>query len=167
MRIAWRTLVVGGIAPDELLPTLQIMHDYERHVSWMFTTLCMATIAPDRRSLSLRLAGHPPPLLITDASVSMLEPAQAAPPLGVVDGARWPAYEHQLPEHWSLLLFTDGLIEGRTGMGGRLGSEGLAAMVRGVDRANPGLVAELVDRAEELNGEPLLDDVAAFLVQRR
>jgi hypothetical protein len=30
-----------------------------------------------------------------------------------------------------------------------------------------GLVAALVERAEELNGGPLLDDVAAFLVQRR
>jgi serine phosphatase RsbU (regulator of sigma subunit) len=167
LRIAWRTLVIGGVPADELLPTLQVMHDYERHVSWMFTTLCMATIAPDRRSLSLRLAGHPPPLLVADGSVRMLEPAQVAPPLGVVDDARWPAFEHPLDERWSLLLYTDGLIEGRTGVGGRLGSEGLAAMVRGLDSGQPGLVAELVDRAEELNGEPLLDDVAAFLVQRR
>ena len=30
-----------------------------------------------------------------------------------------------------------------------------------------GLVAALVERAEELNGGPLLDDVAALLVQRR
>jgi hypothetical protein len=30
-----------------------------------------------------------------------------------------------------------------------------------------GLVASLVERAEELNGGPLLDDVAAFVVQRR
>jgi hypothetical protein len=29
------------------------------------------------------------------------------------------------------------------------------------------LVAALVQRAEDLNGGPLLDDVAAFLVQRR
>ena len=42
------------------------------------------------------------------------------------------AYEHTLPEQWSLLLYTDGLIEGRTGVGNaRLGGEGLAAMVRG------------------------------------
>ena len=31
----------------------------------------------------------------------------------------------------------------------------------------PGLVASLVERAEELNGDQMLDDVAAFLVQRR
>src|SRR4051794_19519510 len=168
LRIAWRTLVVGGVAADDLLPTLQIMHDYERHVSWMFTTLCMVTIAPDRRSASMRLAGHPPPLLMADGSIRMLEPELLAPPLGVVDGTRWPAVGLELPEQWAVLLYTDGLIEGRTGVGGRLGSEGLAAMVRGeVDSDHPGLVARLVDRAEELNGGPLLDDVAAFMVQRR
>jgi len=167
LRIAWRTLVVGGKPLDELLPTLQIMHDYERHVSWMFTTLCMVTLSPDRRKLSVRLAGHPAPLLIADGSVESLDPERTAPPLGVADDTVWPAHEHELPGHWGLLLFTDGLIEGRTGVGGRLGAEGLAAMVRGQVDNGPGLAAALVERAEELNGGPLLDDVAAFLVQRQ
>ncbi len=70
-----------------------------------------------------------------------------------------------------MLLFTDGLIEGRTGVGAaRLGGAGLVAMVRGELDANEagfsGLVASLVERAEELNGGPMLDDVAALLVQR-
>src|SRR3954462_14616617 len=82
LRIAWRTLVVGGVAEDDLLPTLQIMHDYERHVSWMFTTLCMITIAPDRRSAAVRLAGHPAPLLIANGSVEPLGPARGAAALG-------------------------------------------------------------------------------------
>ena len=34
-------------------------------------------------------------------------------------------------------------------------------------RTRRGCVASLVERAEELNGGPMLDDVAAFLVQRR
>ena len=85
LRIAWRTLVLGGIEPDELLPTLQVMHDHERHFSWMFTTLCMVTIAPDRAALTIRLAGHPPPLLISGDEVVALEPDRGEPPLGVVD----------------------------------------------------------------------------------
>jgi hypothetical protein len=41
-------------------------------------------------------------------------------------------------------------------------------MVRGALNENdPALVTSLVERAEELNGGPMLDDVAAFLVQRR
>ena len=167
LRIAWRTLVLGGQDIEALLPTLQLLHDHERHFSWMFTTLCMATIAPDRRSMAIRLAGHPPPLLIADGRVDAFEPQPVEPPLGVVEDMSWAARRYELPERWSLLLYTDGLIEGRTGVGpGRLGGEGLAAMVRGVE-PGPGLVAALVERAEELNGGPMLDDVAAFLVQRR
>ena len=171
LRIAWRTLVLGGREQDEILPTLQLVHHHERHFNWMFTTLCMVTIAPDRRSLSIRLAGHPPPLLLSETGIEPLVPAKIDPPLGVMDDARWPASEHALPERWSLLLYTDGLIEGRTGVGtARLGGEGLAAMVRGEldarGAAVPGLVTTLVERAEELNGGPMLDDVAAFLVQR-
>ena len=168
LRIAWRTLVIGGHSTEALLSTLQVVHGHERHHSWMFTTLCMATIAPDQRRLTLRLAGHPPPLLITADGIESMEPEQGEPPLGVVDDARWTAYEHTLPEQWSLLLYTDGLIEGRTGVGNaRLGAEGLTAMLRGLDTDSPGLVATLVERAEELNGGPLLDDVAAFVVRTR
>jgi serine phosphatase RsbU (regulator of sigma subunit) len=169
LRIAWRTLVLGGVAPDELLPTLQVIHGHERHFAWMFTTLCMVTLAPDHRGLSVRLAGHPPPLLIADGTIRAFEPERGEPPLGVVDDMRWRVDEHALPERWSLLLYTDGLIEGRTGPGSeRLGADGLVEMVRGeLGNAGPGLVPALVERAEELNGGPMLDDVAAFLVQRQ
>jgi serine phosphatase RsbU (regulator of sigma subunit) len=169
LRIAWRTLVLAGRGEDEVLPTLQTLHDVERHFSWMFTTLAMVTIAPDRGSVAVRLAGHPPPLLIErGAGIATLSPERVDPPLGVVDDAVWTPHTYALPERWSLLLYTDGLIEGRTGVGAdRLGGDGLQAMVRGLgDHAAAGLLAALVERAEELNGGPMLDDVAAFLVQR-
>ena len=106
---------------------------------------------------------------VANGSINMLEPANVQPPLGVIDDITWPAVVHELPEQWSLLLYTDGLIEGRTGVGSdRLGGEGLEAMVRGLrDETAPALLTTLVERAEELNGGPMLDDVAAFLVQRR
>jgi serine phosphatase RsbU (regulator of sigma subunit) len=169
LRIAWRTLVLAGRGADDVLPTMQVVHEVERHFAWMFTTLCMLTIAPDRHSVRIRLAGHPPPLLITDGAIGPLEAATVGPPLGVVDDAEWVAAEHPLPDDWALLLYTDGLIEGRTGVGAaRLGGEGLTAMVRGeLENGSAGLVTTLVERAEELNGGPLLDDVAALLVQRR
>src|SRR4051794_2392241 len=75
LRIAWRTLVLGGRREDEILPTLQLVHDAERHFAWMFTTLAMLTLAPGRATVSIRLAGHPPPLLIGHgAGIAMLEP---------------------------------------------------------------------------------------------
>jgi serine phosphatase RsbU (regulator of sigma subunit) len=173
LRIAWRTLVLGGRDPSDLLETLQVMHDHERHSPWVFTTLCMATIAPDRATLSLRLAGHPAPLLVSgEDQIEALDAHPADPPLGVVEDATWEVREHPLPDRWSLLLYTDGLIEGRAGAAHeRLGDDGLAAMVEAALRARgddpAALVAALVERAEDLNGGPLLDDVAAFVVQRR
>jgi len=126
LRIAWRTLVIGGHSIQALLPTLQVVHGHERHHSWMFTTLCMASIAAGQRRLTLRLAGHPPPLLITPDGIESMEPAKGEPPLGVVDDARWTPYEHTLPEQWSLLLYTDGLIEAA----GRSLDEGLRTLRR-------------------------------------
>jgi serine phosphatase RsbU (regulator of sigma subunit) len=169
LRIAWRTMVLGGRAPDALLPTLQLVHGHERHFTWMFTTLCMVTIAPDRRSVSVRRAGHPAPLLLAGGEIAKLEGGPVDPPVGVVDDGRWKAHTHPLPERWGLLLYTDGLIEGRIGPGpARLGEHGLVEMVRAeLARGEDGLVAALVERAEELNGGPLLDDVAAVLVQWR
>jgi serine phosphatase RsbU (regulator of sigma subunit) len=165
--------VLGGRDPAGLLETLQVVHDYERHSPWVFTTLCMATISPDRSTLSLRIAGHPSPLLVSDDGIRSLDGVPADPPLGVVEDATWRAREHPLPDRWSLLLYTDGLIEGRTGEGPeRLGDDGLTTMVRGALETPGGddpaaLVAALVEHAEDLNGGPLLDDVAAFVVQRR
>src|SRR3954447_14778432 len=131
LRIAWRTLVLGGVDAEALLPTLQVVHGHERHFSWMFTTLCMVTIAPDRRSVRVRRAGHPAPLLSSAAGIPPLDGASVAPPLGVLDDARWAATEHDLPGEWALLLYTDGLIEGKTGNGNeRLGEDGLVTMVR-------------------------------------
>jgi serine phosphatase RsbU (regulator of sigma subunit) len=167
LRIAWRSLVLGRREADELLPTLQLVHGHERHFAWMFTTLCMVTIHPDRRGVTIRRAGHPAPLLLAGGAIAKLEDGPVDPPLGVLDDARWGAQAHALPDRWSLLLYTDGLIEGRIGHGPeRLGEHGLAAMVRGeLARGEDGLVATLVERAEELNGGPLLDDVAALLVR--
>src|SRR3954465_12546914 len=72
LRIAWRTLVLGGREPDDLLPTLQLIHAHERHFAWMFTTLCMVTVAPDRCSVSVRRAGHPSPLLLSGGATRPL-----------------------------------------------------------------------------------------------
>jgi hypothetical protein len=73
-------------------------------------------------------------------------------------------------DDWSLLMYTDGLIEGHTGGGhDRLDVSGLCALL-----AEPGsaglplaaLPAWLVGRAEQANGGPLPDDVAMLLISR-
>jgi serine phosphatase RsbU (regulator of sigma subunit) len=171
LRIAWRTLVLGGRAPDALLSTMQDVLVAERHDTSVFTTLAMLTIAPDRRTAELRVAGHPPPLLIENGTIAPLPSAAGGPPLGVIDDARWPAEAVELPPEWTLLLFTDGLVEGRIGNGpARLGTAGLLRLLaRARDETEtPGeLLRQVVGAAEALNDGPLLDDVAAVLITHR
>ncbi|MGK4581559.1 PP2C family protein-serine/threonine phosphatase [Kitasatospora sp. HPMI-4] len=123
----------------------------------------------------LYLAGHPAPLLLrTDGRPVLLPADQAGPALGLVpcdDGqAVWPAQELELHPGWRLLLYTDGLVEGRVGAGSRrLGQDGLVELIG--DHQSAGLTrGRLVDSAiaevEELNGGALADDVAVLLLER-
>jgi serine phosphatase RsbU (regulator of sigma subunit) len=171
LRIAWRTLVLGGRQPEELLNTLQDVLVAERHERSVFTTLVMLSIAPDRHTAELRVAGHPIPLLIENGTVAPLPRAPGGPPLGVIPDAAWPAQALALPPEWSILLFTDGLIEGRTGRGpSRVGDDGLIRLIeqaRDATSSAGGLLRHVVDAAETMNGGPLLDDVAAVLITHR
>lgn len=123
----------------------------------------------------LYLAGHPAPLLLGRDHDPITLPADlAGPALGLLpchDGqAAWPAQEIELRDGWRLLLYTDGLIEGRVGAGSRrLGQDGLAGLIG--DHQAAGLTrGRLVDSAiaevEELNGGALTDDVAVLLLER-
>jgi serine phosphatase RsbU (regulator of sigma subunit) len=116
---------------------------------------------------TVRLAGHPPPLLLADSRVSPI-PAPSGRLLGIVPK---PPPPFELPLNgmgWSLLLYTDGLIEGRMGAGDdRLDVDGLCAMVAefgSTEATTATLPAWLAGRAETANGGPLADDVAMLLV---
>ncbi|MFG2005759.1 PP2C family protein-serine/threonine phosphatase [Spirillospora sp. NPDC048911] len=176
LRMAWRTLVLAGHSGEQLLATLDTVLGHERRSEEIFTTLCMITIAPSRRTARMHLAGHPAPLLFQadengEAKVRALPEYAHGPALGLVPGAEWPTTEIDLGESaWSLMLYTDGLIEGRVGEGSRrLGTEGLvdlAAQARSRGATGRGLIDELVTRVEDLNGDALTDDLAVLLLSR-
>jgi serine phosphatase RsbU (regulator of sigma subunit) len=165
LRVAWRALIVARVPDDEVLPTLEQVLISERRLQETFTTV--ATVSLDLRTnrATVRMAGHPPPLLLSGGKVAPV-PAPSGLLLGVAP--RPPrAYELEFDsDDWSLLMYTDGLIEGRVGAGDeRLDVPGLVSLVeaaQGVDL--PDLPAWLVGRAEDANGGPLADDVAMLLV---
>src|SRR5215218_9411299 len=105
LRIAWRTLVLAGVPADDVLARLQDVLVAERHVPYVFTTVCMVSLDPARTGAAIRLAGHPPPLLLAGGSAEALAAGDPGPPLGIVDDARWPAFALPLPPAWSLLLY--------------------------------------------------------------
>jgi serine phosphatase RsbU (regulator of sigma subunit) len=80
-----------------------------------------------------------------------------------------------LGEHWSLVMYTDGLVEGRIGEGPeRLGSEGLTDIIRSFlgstrvmrpaerKQRDEHLLGWLVGHVRELNGGDLDDDLAVL-----
>jgi serine phosphatase RsbU (regulator of sigma subunit) len=174
LRVAWRTLVLAGRPADEILATLNELLEHEREDDTMFATLCMVSVAPERNVGWVRMAGHLPPLLVTRASVLELQ-TPTSPPLGLGQGRDWPGTQVRLDRSWSVLLYTDGLIEGRIGKGSeRLGSEGLINLITNALRSAPAagngdpgggaadarLLDEVIEHVRELNGGDLDDDLA-------
>ncbi|MFJ8107533.1 PP2C family protein-serine/threonine phosphatase [Streptomyces sp. NPDC096132] len=172
LRIAWRALTLAGLCGDELLGTLQQVLEHERDDDEIFATLCTVDISPDGRRAGLCLAGHPAPLIAGPGRPARLLPQENnGPALGLVPGARWPRMQVELGAEWSLMLYTDGLIEGRVGAGRmeRLGQDGMVEMIR--RQLSEGLSGEELLRAavsevRELNGGELTDDVAVVLLDR-
>ncbi|WP_328922093.1 PP2C family protein-serine/threonine phosphatase [Streptomyces griseoaurantiacus] len=171
LRIAWRALTLAGLCGDRLLSTLQQVLEHERDNDEIFATLCTVDIAPDGRRAGLCLAGHPAPLVARPGRAPELLPYDNnGPALGLLPRARWPRTQVELGAAWSLMLYTDGLIEGHVGnTGERLGQEGMLGLVR--RRLEQGLSGETllrttVDEVRDLNGGELTDDVAVVLLDR-
>lgn len=175
LRVAWRTMILAGRPVSETLSAVQQVLEHERHQDRLFATMCMLSIAPDRCSGQLYLAGHPQPVLLTSQSATELEAPVSLPP-GIGTAGQWPGAEVQLGRAWSVLMYTDGLIEGKIGAGPqRLGSDGLIQLIdieragrpasQPADRAaDEQLIDAVITRARELNGGDLDDDLAVLVV---
>ena len=166
LRVAWRTMVLAGRPAEEILSTLSELLEHERQDDTMFATLCMMSVHPDRTTGWIRMAGHLPPLLVSRDGVAEL-PTLSAAPLGLSEVRDWPGTQIRLDGSWLILLYTDGLIEGRIGKGSeRLGSEGLMDLIRdslsALDRPGDELLDQVIDRVRELNGGDLDDDLAVL-----
>ncbi len=173
LRIAWRALTFAGLCGDELLSTLQQVLEHERESEEIFATLCTVDIAPDGRRAGLCLAGHPSPLIARQGRAAQLLPYEdGGPALGLLPRARWSRRQVELGGSWSLMMYTDGLIEGRVGPPGskqRLGQDGMVDMINRQLTAGlrgEALLEAAVTEARDLNGGELTDDVALLLLDR-
>ncbi|MBY8879690.1 fused response regulator/phosphatase [Streptomyces sp. PLK6-54] len=175
LRIAWRTLILGGHRDAGLLGLIEQLLVAERTSSSLFATVATLSLTPGSDGAAARmritLAGHEAPLLLEKAAAGPLparqvngEPGIA---LGLVPGAAgWRTVDVPLPAAGSLLLFTDGLTEGHVGPGSlRLGTEGLMSLV---DAAPPlsgrPLVDHLATTAQEMDAGRHQDDIALLML---
>jgi serine phosphatase RsbU (regulator of sigma subunit) len=168
LRIAWRSLILAGLPPYDVLRGVEQVLLAERNDDERFATVAMVSLTPDLRSADVVLCGHPAPLLVRDDRVVELE-APCLPILTMLPAEPPAPFSVELGDAWGLVLYTDGLVDGLAEPhgGSRFGVDGLLAHLRSHawssgprEALAPGLLAE----AERRHGGPLPDDVAVLVV---
>lgn len=171
LRIAWRTLVLAGVPAAHVLPVLQRVLVSERPSPALFATACAVSVAPGRDELNVILAGHPAPVLVEHGAATLVDESRRGVPLGVLADPVWEAVDVAVSPGWGLLVYTDGLVEGRDHAGEQLWSEGLADLVGAqVRRTGPswrqdpaGLLTTVIDLVKAAHPRRS-DDLAALLL---
>jgi serine phosphatase RsbU (regulator of sigma subunit) len=85
----------------------------------------------------------------------------------VVPNPAWPAAQVELGSAWTLILFTDGIIEARSQSGELLDTAGLVDVAAESLARSPdldGFADDLIAGAETASAGPIRDDVALFVL---
>jgi serine phosphatase RsbU (regulator of sigma subunit)/anti-sigma regulatory factor (Ser/Thr protein kinase) len=166
LRSSWHALALTGVGLEKTAQVLNEVLLHERMDDDVYCTVLLAELSPGRRNLTLLVAGHPPALLLTDKA-AFLE-AAAAPPLGFESLPYFRTTSFILTPPWTVLLYTDGLVEGRVSPGSRerFGVERLRSrLAEELPAPVPGSALErLFEEVHASNGGKLPDDVAALIV---
>jgi len=165
LRAGWRALVLSAIEPDSLLASLEDLLVTERSTTDAYATVCDLTVSPNLRRVEVRSAGHPPPVL---ARSGQLVDTNLRSPLGMRFGERrWAGTSFDLPEVWSIALYTDGLFEIRADDGTILSIDDVPPAVDDSlvdDFIDPDL---LLERFASRSDEGWRDDVALAVISSR
>ena len=173
LRAGWRALVLRGTPLDELPQGLQALLDAERPTPETFVTVAFGELAADGRAIDVSSAGHPPPLVLDARGVHELEPTIFAAPLGVLPRAEGGRSHTALGPGACVLLYSDGLIEGRSAAdpSRRFGVAGLRAFLEDHAAVAPLAPGHVLDaalaHATAEHGDELPDDVAMLLIAPR
>jgi serine phosphatase RsbU (regulator of sigma subunit)/anti-sigma regulatory factor (Ser/Thr protein kinase) len=81
-------------------------------VEEQIVTAVYGLVAPDRRSMTLSIAGHPPPLLVPASGRPQPVESDVGPTLGLRAGP-WPETKVSLSDDVTVLFYSDGLVETR------------------------------------------------------
>ncbi len=160
-----------GIAPIELMSSV---NDRLRNLALdkIHVTMQIITWRKAENVLVVTNAGHPFPLLESghgvEASVELVK--LRSMPLGVEAEPKFGVATIKVPASFRLLLYTDGLIEGRpTGGGSIYGSRRLRRMfTEGASRDGEQVLDAIVSSwTSYLSGAPAGDDLCILLLERR
>ncbi len=167
LHAGWEALVEAGLPPELRLQSLNhLLLEHARYEEF-FATVCSVVINPPLSDATITLAGHPPPILTSRGVVIPLE-LPIGVPLGVNDAAHWSPARVALPAVFSLLLYTDGVIEGRVRAlpGERFGEQRLIDLLTATSSGGRELLQQILLSATSAHGGPLPDDAALLLLER-
>jgi serine phosphatase RsbU (regulator of sigma subunit) len=170
LRSTWRALVIAEDPIPRIVAVMGQVLLAERAEPNAFATVVAGYVDLETQSLNLANVGHPPPFLITGDEVTSLDTPPALP-LGFGEATDLPLHNFPLPPRWSLLCYTDGLIDARLTPGSveRYGEERLKRRLSAWSAGRPdgaALDALMVD-IETASGEPFADDVALLLISTK
>ena len=171
LRASWRTLALSGGDPADWLRTLDGFMRSEA-TDEKLATLCVGVLDPGTRRLLVANAGHPRPVMLT--STAAIVDIEIGPPLGLPADLKpeWQTDAVGLDSEFGLVLYTDGLVEGRRAPGSehRYGEESLTAWLNEAIPAHcieESHLERLVRDVEAANGGRLHDDVAIVVLAGR
>ena len=164
LRSAGRAMALQGLPPAQLLVELNTFTAHASH--GRFATMAVAVFDPPAGALSYGSAGHPPALLrrSRDGKVVRLLDAQG-PVLGPIRDATYTEGQVRLEPGDILVMYTDGLIEGR----GRDIETGISQAQRLIEgwRSDTALAEGCRQLTETFALPPRRDDLCVLIVRLR
>ena len=112
-RAAWRALVLTGHGPDDLLDGLDLVLARDRQSEELFATVCCCWIGPTGSGSRSPWPAIPCRCWSATAK-SRSSRSRPGPPSASTTGATVEAGELRVAGPWTLLCYTDGLVEGRS-----------------------------------------------------
>lgn len=165
-RIAWRTAILSGADLVNAADLVDRVLRSERMDEDMFATIISATYDPSTSHVQILAAGHPPPVLIDLQHGHQSLGVVNGPLLGVVDHAQHVINRLTLKSGQALMLYTDGLIEGRErpSSSRRLDQEGLQEILASMTADDLNHPQRIIAAANARHGGDLPDDVALLVL---
>lgn len=125
-----------------------------------FATIACARFDPASGELAVALAGHPPPIVVSDG-VAELVPVVPGPPVGVAGVGTRPTARVAIPPGATVYLFTDGLFERR----GETVDAGLDRLRQALLHQRGDLSASVDGVLSELGQGGVADDTAVLAIR--
>jgi sigma-B regulation protein RsbU (phosphoserine phosphatase) len=159
IRSALRAYSLLDLPPEEVLGLVDRKIEHFE-VGTIATVACAVTSAP-YDTLTVVLAGHPPPVVAAPHRPAEVVSFAAGPPLGSGVGHRYTSNRVAVPPGTTVVLYTDGLIE-RRGESIELGLERLRTAITEGDPRE--VTATLMHRL--VGSAKTYDDIALVVFQR-